>query len=660
MISKMILIDLIYNLSVLVALSILSGFIDTRYSRTTVQGKMLQGILFGAVAIIGMMYPFKFLTGIIFDGRSVVISLCSLFFGPISGLISTIMALGFRVYLGGGGMTMGILVISASFIIGVYFHFRNLKEKFVLTRFNLYSFGFIVTAVMIALMLTLPTPAIKKTFEIVAFTVLLAYPLITMLIGKILLDHKKNSELLSSLKNEKQLYENTLSAIAQGVITTDSNLKITYINPFAEELLLVNKQIAINAPISEVISFFDDARNKLDIPFFHHLEKKKDFIKLDENLSIKSGKSDIIPITMMYDVKNKSYSNPSGLVIVFTDNREAKLNQTLLQSRLELLEYSVTHSRNEIIDKSINIVHALSGSELVVLYKLDSETEKFVIHKVSNLTEDNLYYKNIEHILPSLETSYFSSIKYFNSPESLKDVADIFKGKIKIEKMMIYPYSGYKNNSYIIVLFNKKTDYNYKDAHILTYMTDIIKLLIEKKDSLEALSESMKNFEEIFNSTSDAIFIHDAITGEIIDCNLTTVKMFEFSSKHEIINGGLSLISSEEPRFDKNIAFKKIQKSLSEGFQVFEWKSRKKNGTLFWTEVSLKSTEIGGNGRVLAVVRDISKRKSAEVELTKKINELEFFNKFMVNRELKMIDLKSEIDGLRKQLNLPPKYSGST
>lgn len=43
--------------------------------------------------------------------------------------------------------------------------------------------------------------------------------------------------------------------------------------------------------------------------------------------------------------------------------------------------------------------------------------------------------------------------------------------------------------------------------------------------------------------------------------------------------------------------------------------ARYKNGRLFWVEVSLKRSVIGGKDRVLAVVRDITYRRQAEEAL---------------------------------------------
>ena len=56
-------------------------------------------------------------------------------------------------------------------------------------------------------------------------------------------------------------------------------------------------------------------------------------------------------------------------------------------------------------------------------------------------------------------------------------------------------------------------------------------------------------------------------------------------------------------------------------------------------------------------IEDISERKKAEIELREKMDELEKFNRLMVGRENKMIELKLEINELLSRMNLPHKYN---
>ncbi len=200
----MIIIDLIFNLALLISVSVLSGFIDIRWRRTTNAGIIMQGILFGLVALLGMINPFVLAPGIIFDGRSVVLSLCALFFGPVAGAIAAGIALAYRIGLGGGGVYMGVSVIISSALIGSIFHYQYIKGKIKANALNLYILGFIVHLVMVALMMEIPSPMRMITFKTLTLTILGIYPIATALIGKIL---KDQSDSVDRLRAEKALQE---------------------------------------------------------------------------------------------------------------------------------------------------------------------------------------------------------------------------------------------------------------------------------------------------------------------------------------------------------------------------------------------------------------------------------------------------------------------
>ncbi len=56
------------------------------------------------------------------------------------------------------------------------------------------------------------------------------------------------------------------------------------------------------------------------------------------------------------------------------------------------------------------------------------------------------------------------------------------------------------------------------------------------------------------------------------------------------------------------------------------------------------------------VVDELQERKKAETELMKKMEELQRFHKLTVGRELKMIELKKEVNDLRRRLGLVESY----
>ncbi len=134
---------------------------------------------------------------------------------------------------------------------------------------------------------------------------------------------------------------------------------------------------------------------------------------------------------------------------------------------------------------------------------------------------------------------------------------------------------------------------------------------LKRKESEKILIESERNYREIFNATSEAIIIYDYHQGHIIDVNQAAVKLFGLTYE-EAFQGPFDKYSNTELGFNQQNMMAQIQKSIHEGPVVFEWQARRKNGELFWSEVSLKNTEIGGDLRIIAVVRDISERKISQ------------------------------------------------
>lgn len=138
--------------------------------------------------------------------------------------------------------------------------------------------------------------------------------------------------------------------------------------------------------------------------------------------------------------------------------------------------------------------------------------------------------------------------------------------------------------------------------------------ITESKLAEEALAESESRFREIFNAVNDAIFIHDAKNGRIVDVNRRMCEMYGFTREEALLCGPGDL-SANTPPYSSAEAIEKIHLASTEGPQTFDWLARARDGHLFWVEVSLSFALIGSQQRILAVVRDISERKHAEEQI---------------------------------------------
>ena len=136
----------------------------------------------------------------------------------------------------------------------------------------------------------------------------------------------------------------------------------------------------------------------------------------------------------------------------------------------------------------------------------------------------------------------------------------------------------------------------------------------EYKRKLNALEKEMISYRTIFDAANDAIFIHDAHDGRILDVNLKAQTMYGYTKK-EILEMDVASISEGNPPYSQTEAVQHIQRAVKEDGYLFEWRARKKNGDLFWTEVNLKRTILGCEERIIAIARDISDRKQNQQAL---------------------------------------------
>jgi len=177
-------------------------------------------------------------------------------------------------------------------------------------------------------------------------------------------------------------------------------------------------------------------------------------------------------------------------------------------------------------------------------------------------------------------------------------------------KSTIFEIEQYcKNGDKIWTSNNVKilSDQDKQPTGILVIARDIT----ERKLAEIALMKSERNYREIFNASSDAIFIRDEKTGMIIDVNEPMLKMYGYK-KEEVIGTDVENFSSGITPYDQKDANKKIKLMQEQGPQIFEWQAKKKNGEIFWVEVNLRLSKIGDKDRILTVVRDITQRKKAQ------------------------------------------------
>jgi len=133
---------------------------------------------------------------------------------------------------------------------------------------------------------------------------------------------------------------------------------------------------------------------------------------------------------------------------------------------------------------------------------------------------------------------------------------------------------------------------------------------------------SAESIQIVMNSIHDALFIHDAESGKILFVNQRVCELYNCTPE-EALNISVGKLSLGTPPYSDEDAMRWLKKAKKNGEQVFEWIARKKTGEAFWTEVILRFTKINKESFVIAIVRDISKRKNFELEKQKTVSQLQ-------------------------------------
>lgn len=136
--------------------------------------------------------------------------------------------------------------------------------------------------------------------------------------------------------------------------------------------------------------------------------------------------------------------------------------------------------------------------------------------------------------------------------------------------------------------------------------------ITEKAREEEQLRSSEANYREIFDSLNDCIFVHDLKTGGILYVNKRVEDLYGYT-REQMLQLNVGAISLGEPPFTQIEAENKIRLARDEGPQVFDWLVRCANGKLIWVEVNLARVNLVGEDRILAIVRNIDKRKREQL-----------------------------------------------
>ena len=277
------------------------------------------------------------------------------------------------------------------------------------------------------------------------------------------------------------------------------------------------------------------------------------------------------------------------------------------------------------IESALGEIGKATGSDAGFLYLFSATDETFSLthfwnnHKIHiNRSEYiNLPIQEVKWILDELEKTgmlIISSKEHLLTEESKRWVNNA-RG---VESIIINPlyYQGNLVGMMGLISSVPGNTWNEDDAPMLKVVSEIFINAIQRKNAEKALIQSELNYREIFNVTNEAIVIYDNSTGQIMDVNQALLDLFGYTYT-EALRFTINDLKADAYTFNQEHNLDLILNSSRKGPLLVEWCTKRKNNEKFWIELSIKSTEIGGEKKILAVIREITDRKEAQEALMK-------------------------------------------
>jgi PAS domain S-box-containing protein len=280
-------------------------------------------------------------------------------------------------------------------------------------------------------------------------------------------------------------------------------------------------------------------------------------------------------------------------------------------------------------------------AEGVVIYETKDNGNNFIIkdfnksaEKIENLKKENVLGKNVLEVFPGV-TDF--------------GLFDVFKRVYKTGKAEYFPIKQYNDKR--ITGWRENYIFKIESGELVAVYSDVS----EKKINEEKVKETKEFLDSIIENIPHMIFVKDAKEFRFEILNKTGEKLFGHKKGEILGKNDYDFFPKEQAEFfikkDREVIDKKLL------LDIPEEKIDTPQGTRILHTKKIPLLDENKNvTHLLGISEDITEKRKTEQEIIAKSQELEKFNQFAIGRELKMTELKKEVNELLKKLDEKPKY----
>ncbi len=432
------------------------------------------------------------------------------------------------------------------------------------------------------------------------------------------------------LREEKKRFEDIAAHVGEWVWEVDREGRYTYSNPVVEKLLGYKPEEVIGRFFYDF--FIPEEREILKEKAFEIFSKKEPFRNFLNKLMHKDGRVIIV------ETNGVPVLSDDGELLGYRGSDQDVTERIEAERKLRESEEKFRSITDDVMN-AVDVGFLILDKNSRIVWINDTLEKFFGIRRdeIVGRDKNKVFRERIKFI--------------FEDPEGVTKKFLSSCSEKRRSECHILPGDGRKERW--LECINKPIEKGlYKGGCIELYYDITIQKRLEKR-----LRENIEIFKSVVEHARDAIIMIDD-DGKVIFWNKCAEEMFGYKAE-EIIGKDIHLLCAPKRYYDSYRRGFDLFRKSGEGEVIgktTEVTALRKNGEEFPVELSVGAFRMKNGWHAVAIVRDISERKRMEKELKDKIEELERFYNMAVDRELRMIELKKEIDDLRRKCGEKPKY----
>ncbi len=399
----------------------------------------------------------------------------------------------------------------------------------------------------------------------------------------------------------RELAVATLSCIGDGVISTDLDGTILYMNQIAEMILEIGLKAAIAKKFDVVVKFYNaETNNRVNGPL-ENVIRNNTITGLENNTIIKMEDGRTKYVSATFSIIKDSENNSIGVVIILRDiNRLKRLEIDHINEKKNF-KTIFDHAPVGMVtlDENLRIIQANDAFLQLIRRNMEEITGKHFGESFgcSGSTGDSSGCGHgIKCANCELNKAINQAIRYGKESTQFEVEKQFCNGGICSEHWLLVSVAPLMVNG--------------KRNCVMT-LTDIRELKEAQAD--------LERYRKIINNARDIIFLID-LDGQILEANQSAVDTYGYTMEQL---RGMNIRTMREDWDSTSLQMKEAEQT---GI-FFETKHKKKDGTAFQVEVSSQGMHIGNKRILFSIIRDITERKRAEKDI--RISKEKYYYLFM-------------------------------